>query len=105
MRKHLDDLNKLMLNLSAVGIKMEKKDQTIIILSSLPKAYSHFVDTMLYVKQTFTLSEVKVALNSKELQMKATTESEATGEGLFVREKYPKKNRFKSRYKSRNNNN
>lgn len=106
MRKHLDDFNKLMLDLSAVGVNMEEEDQAIILLSSLPKTYEHFVDTMLYGKQTMTLSEVNAALNLKELQKKSDAKGESNAEGLTVRgrteKRDSKKNRFKSRSKSRN---
>ena len=57
-KKHLDDFNGIMLDLI-------KGDQEIILLSSLPKPYEHFVDTLLYGKQILTMLEVKVALNSK----------------------------------------
>ena len=70
LRKHLDEFNKVMLDLTNIGAKIDEEDQAIILLSSLPKPYEHFVDTMLYGKQTFTMSEVKYALNSKELQRK-----------------------------------
>ena len=66
----LDDFNRIMLDLTNIGVKIEEEDQAIILLSSLPKPYEHFVNTLLYGKQTLTMSEVKAALNSKELQKK-----------------------------------
>ena len=68
LRKHLGEFNKVMLDLTNIGAKIDEEDPAIILLSSLPKLYEHFVDTMLYGKQTFTMSEMKSALNSKELQ-------------------------------------
>lgn len=68
MRKHLDDFNKTILDLNAVGVKIKDEDRTIIILSSLPKMYEHFADTMLYGKQKLIMHEVKSALDSKDLQ-------------------------------------
>ena len=67
MRKHLDEFNKIMLNLNKIGVKIEEEDHAILLLSSLPKLYEHFFDTMLYGKQTQTMVEVKAMLNSKEL--------------------------------------
>lgn len=68
LREHFDDFNRLKLNLTNIGVQTEEEDQSIILLSSLPKTYEPFVDTMLYGKQTLTMSKVKAALNSKELQ-------------------------------------
>ena len=72
LRKHLDDFNKVMLDLLGIGVNIEEEDQAIILLSSRPKVYDHFVDTMLYGKETLKMSEVKVTLNSRKLQRKQT---------------------------------
>ena len=82
LRKHLDEFYKIMLNLNSISVKIEDEDQAIILLSSLPKSYEHFVDTMLYGKQTLTMTKVKAALNSKELQRKSDAKTETDGEGL-----------------------
>lgn len=71
MRKHLDDFNKIIIDLNVVCVKTEDEDKAIILLSSLPIVYEHFVDTMLYGKQTLTMSEVKSTLNLKDLQRKS----------------------------------
>ena len=65
--KHLDDYNKIILDLNNLGVKIEDEDQAIILLSSLPKMYEHFVDTILYGKEPLTMTGVKAALNSKEI--------------------------------------
>ena len=80
LRKHLDEFNKIMLNLNSISVKIEEEDQAIILLSSLPKIYEHFVDTMLYGKQTLTMVEDKATLNSKELQRKSDAKIETDGE-------------------------
>lgn len=49
-----------------INIKIDEEDQAILLLSSLPNAYEHFMDTILYGKQSLTMAEVKSALNSKE---------------------------------------
>lgn len=53
--KHLDDYSKIILDLNAVWVKIEEEDQAITLLSSLPKVYENFVDTMMYGKQTRTI--------------------------------------------------
>lgn len=85
MGKHYDDFNKIILNLNVVGVKIEDKDQAVILISSLPKVYEHFVDTILHGKQSLFMSRVKNALNSKDLQRKTDTKSESNVEGLIVR--------------------
>lgn len=61
----MDDFNKIIFDLKNIGIKIEEYDQAIMLLSSLPKQYEHFLDTMFYEKQTLTMAEVKYALMSK----------------------------------------
>uniref|UniRef100_A0A803NV37 Integrase catalytic domain-containing protein n=1 Tax=Cannabis sativa TaxID=3483 RepID=A0A803NV37_CANSA len=65
LRNHLDEFNKITLNLSNIGVKSEEEDLAIILLSSLPRSYEHFVDTILYGKEFLIMSEVKVLKNSK----------------------------------------
>lgn len=89
LMKHLDDYNKIILDLNAVGVK----------------EYKHFVDTMMYGKQGLNMNEVKFALNFKELQRNESS-IEPSGEGLNVRgrpkERDSKKTITKYRSKSRN---
>ena len=84
MRKHLDDFNKIILDLNGIGVKIEEEDQAILLLNSLPKDYEYFVDTMMYGKQTLTMTKVKAALDSKELHRRTGSKSDNFGEGLNV---------------------
>lgn len=70
-------------------------------MSSLPKIYEHFVDTMIYGKQTLTMTKVNVALNSKELQKRIELKEEGAGEGLSVRDRLEKNENKNSRGESR----
>lgn len=89
-----------MLDLNSVGVKIEEEDQTIILLSSLPKVYKHFVDTMLYGKETLTMAQVKSALNTKELQRKADQPESSHGDGLTAKGRSQKRDNKSSRNKS-----
>lgn len=71
-----------------------KIKQYIILLASLPQKYEHFVDTLMYGRETLSMNEVLVAINSKELARKFDVNEEAS-DGLFVR--------VRSEYKSSNN--
>ncbi|KAH9800552.1 Integrase catalytic domain-containing protein [Citrus sinensis] len=71
MKDHVDEFNKLILDLENVNIILEDEDRALILLSSLPESYEHFVDTLFYGKQTFTLKDVKNALESKDLKKRA----------------------------------
>uniref|UniRef100_A0A803P7J2 Integrase catalytic domain-containing protein n=1 Tax=Cannabis sativa TaxID=3483 RepID=A0A803P7J2_CANSA len=86
---HLDDFNKVILDLENIGIKVEDEDQVIIVLNSLPtESYEHFVDTMIYGKDSLTLEEVQSALMSKEIKRKSELKEESTGDGLLIRKGY-----------------
>ncbi|KAL9427116.1 hypothetical protein AB3S75_033833 [Citrus x aurantiifolia] len=62
MKDHLDEFNKLILDLENVNANLEDEDRALILLSSLPDSYEHFVDTLLYGRQTLILKDVKNAL-------------------------------------------
>lgn len=106
LRKHLDEFNRIVLDLSNIGVKIEDEDedQGILLLSSLPKCYEHFVDTILYGKDTLTMSEVKAALNSKEIQKKSEERMDNNGEGMFVKSKSGSKDSKGGNHKSSNKN-
>ena len=87
LKIHLDDFNRIILDLKNINIKIDDEDQAIILLSSLPKRFQHFVDTMLYGKTTLSMDEVKVALNSKENQWENDSKKEEIVEGLVASNK------------------
>ena len=60
----MDEFNKIIDDLTNVDVKIEDKDQSIKLLSSLPKSYELFLDAMLYGgMQTLIMEEVNAALN------------------------------------------
>lgn len=71
IKDHLDEFNKLILDIENVNIDLEEEDRALIMLSSLPDSFEHFVDTLLYGRQTLTLKDVKSALESKDLKKRS----------------------------------
>ena len=102
--EQLDTFNKLILDLENIDVTIDDEDQTLLLLSSLPKSYSNFKDTLLYGRDSLMLDEVQAALNSKELNHRSKDKGNAVVEGLNVRGRSDKrefKQRSKSRSKSR----
>ncbi|KAH9705144.1 Integrase catalytic domain-containing protein [Citrus sinensis] len=91
LKDHLDEFNKLILDLENVNIDLEDEDRALILLSSLPDSYEHFVDTLLYGRQTLTLKDVKNALESKDLNRRTDGNDLNPAESLVARAKPDKK--------------
>ncbi|KAH9762947.1 hypothetical protein KPL70_001004 [Citrus sinensis] len=96
MRDHVDEFNKLILDLENVNVMLEDEDRALILLSSLPDSYEHFVDTLLYGRQTLTLKDVKNALESKYLKKRADGKDQITRDGLVAKAK-TEKNMYKDK--------
>lgn len=56
--------------LETIDEGLDDESKVLLLISSLPKSYEHFVDTLMYGRQTLTLDEVKTALNTREIQGK-----------------------------------
>jgi len=59
VRDHLDNFNRVILDLQSIGVKIDDEDQAIILLCSLSKSYENFIDTMLYGRDSITVNNVK----------------------------------------------
>ncbi|KAH9728536.1 hypothetical protein KPL70_009073 [Citrus sinensis] len=95
---HIDAFNRIILDLEDINVKIEDEDKAIILLSSLPSSYEHFVDTLLYGRQSLAMQDVKEALSSKESSKKSETKD---GEGLTVRGRSEKRDNWKGKKKGR----
>ncbi|KAK2987526.1 hypothetical protein RJ640_030195 [Escallonia rubra] len=68
-----------------INVKLEEEDQTILLLSSLPKSYETLKTTLLFGKETLLVDDVMSALmDSRRVN---GTNSSSQGEGLAVRSK------------------
>lgn len=61
IQDHIDTFNKIIFDLERVkNVKISNEDKVFFLLSSLPKSYKGFVDTMLYGRTSLTLEYIKV---------------------------------------------
>ena len=59
--EQLDTFNKLILDLENIDVTIDDEDQALLLLSSLPRSYAIFKDTLLYGRESLTLDEVQAA--------------------------------------------
>ncbi|GJT51075.1 hypothetical protein Tco_0977232 [Tanacetum coccineum] len=65
--EHIDEFNKIVLDLTNIEVKFNDEDLALLLLTSLPASYEHFVETLLYGWEALTLEDVMATLNSKEI--------------------------------------
>ncbi|GJS22004.1 hypothetical protein Tco_0450636 [Tanacetum coccineum] len=65
---HIDDFNKLILDLANIDIEIEDEDQTLMLLTSLPSSYENFVETLVYGRESLTMEDVSGDSEFKELK-------------------------------------
>ncbi|GJZ77012.1 retrovirus-related pol polyprotein from transposon TNT 1-94 [Tanacetum coccineum] len=98
--EHIDEFNKIVLDLGNIEVKFEDEDLALLLLTSLPASYEHFVDTLLYGREALTLEDVMATLNSKEIKERSKVKGD-DGEGLYVRGRTARRDSRQSRGKSR----
>ncbi|GKC24678.1 hypothetical protein Tco_1026828 [Tanacetum coccineum] len=82
---HIDEFNKLILDLVNIDIEIEDEDQTLMLLTSLSSSYETFVETLLYGRESLTMEDVLATMNSRELKKRTEGTKEETSDGLYVR--------------------
>ncbi|KAL5562397.1 hypothetical protein UlMin_032144 [Ulmus minor] len=101
LQGHIDDFNKLVMDLENIGVEYEDEDKALVLLYSLPRSYETLVDILQHGRDTISLEDVVSALKAKEQKWKRDV-GEQTGYGLFVRGRPSKKEKKeKARSKSR----
>nr|GFA77124.1 retrovirus-related Pol polyprotein from transposon TNT 1-94 [Tanacetum cinerariifolium] len=98
--EHIDEFNKIVLDLENIKVKFEDEDLALLLLTSLPASFEHFVDTLLYGREALTLRDVMATLNLKEIKERSKAKGD-DGEGLYVRGRTDRRDSRQSRRKSR----
>ncbi|GJX45782.1 hypothetical protein Tco_0262458 [Tanacetum coccineum] len=98
--EHIDEFNKIVLDLANIEVKFKDEDLALLLLTSLPASYEHFVDTLLYRWEDLTLEDVMATLNLKKIKERYKAKGE-DGEGLYVRGRTDHRDSRQSREKSR----
>ncbi|GJV43754.1 hypothetical protein Tco_1428290 [Tanacetum coccineum] len=82
---HIDDFNKLILDLTNVDIEIEDQDQALMLLTLFPSSYENFVEKLLYGRESLTMKDVLATLNSRKLKKRAKGKKKEISDGLYVR--------------------
>nr|GEY61878.1 retrovirus-related Pol polyprotein from transposon TNT 1-94 [Tanacetum cinerariifolium] len=98
--EHIDEFNKIVLDLANIEVKFQDEYLALLLLTSLPASYQHFVDTLLYRREALTLEDVMATLNSKETKERSKAKRD-DGEGLYVKGRTDHRDSRQSRGKSR----
>ncbi|GJY51349.1 retrovirus-related pol polyprotein from transposon TNT 1-94, partial [Tanacetum coccineum] len=98
--EHIDEFNKIVLDLANIEVKFEDEDLALLLLTFLPASYEHSVDTLLYGQEALILKDVMATLNLKEIKERYKAKGD-DGEGLYVRGRTDRRDSRQSRGKSR----
>ena len=83
---HLDEFNRITMELDTIGMKTEEEDKAIILLVSLPSSYEHLRTTLLYGKDTLGLDKVVATLISHEAMKKKESSKHLEGNVVVTSE-------------------
>ena len=63
--ENIDEVTKPILDLESLGVKIEDKDQAMILLNSLPKMFDQLRGTLKYSKDSLSLEGVVSEIHEK----------------------------------------
>ena len=70
MNKHLNDFNKMIVDLKNLDVEIDDEDKALLLLNSLPDTYEPLVTTLLYGKEKIKFIDVSNALVNNEYRKK-----------------------------------
>ncbi|GKB06416.1 retrovirus-related pol polyprotein from transposon TNT 1-94 [Tanacetum coccineum] len=97
--EHIDEFNKIVLDLANIEVKFEDEDLALLLLTSLPASYEHFLDTLLYGQEALTLEDVNGHNISKEIKESDDGVSAQFGDSRSVRSRGIGKGKSKDQLK------
>lgn len=89
--EHIDEFNKVCDELETIDEGLSDESKNLLLISSLPKSYEHFIDALLYGRQALSLEKGKSALGIKKLKDKQDNPEGEFGEGLMARSRSKKR--------------
>lgn len=67
LEQYIDEFNKVCDTLEIIDESLDDKGEALLLISSLLKSYEHFVDILMYERQTLSFDKVKDALKRRKL--------------------------------------
>ncbi|CAL8167988.1 unnamed protein product [Prunus armeniaca] len=86
MHEHLNDYNKILVDLANLHVKIPDEDKTLYWLNSLLDDYDHVTTTLLYGKFEGKLDEVSAALVNHECRKKELKTQNSQIKALVARD-------------------
>jgi len=93
---HLDEFNRIILDLKNIDIEVDDEDQALILLCSLPDLFDNSVNSMVYCRDTISLADVKSTVNCMVLRTRLNRKgNDNQVEGLFVKGRLENSSNFR----------
>jgi nitrate reductase NapAB chaperone NapD len=85
MPEHLNNLNKILVDLQNLDVKIDDEDKAVVLINSLPDTYEHLSTTLMYGKTTLKFDDVFNALTNYEYRRKDKQSHSGTSGAFTVR--------------------